>query len=325
MNDTNSAEIDIEEVSEELTQECMRLFSQIFGQDIPSQTTEEQLQSAEDQVSELLEDWIQVAESKENDEEITEFMLTKYSKISGEILGMEPSNEDPLADFIEIYEQIEGIMNDMRECHEILGYPEYYDIVDSTCEELIYEGKATEFMEAIDESFPYDMRLFLQRVLSSYDEKLELILENPEIQNAETVETYLRMYERQCEIFKTTVPILIFSCELLNDREVDLGDLTGKRLGNYIDMVSAKSRSRINDFADSVDNEYRNSIAHNDYLVLPIENQVEFKYEEEPVDTLPFCEIRDLCVEIFCMNQSVFLIHTMLQNKQNKKAIEEIR
>lgn len=321
---TDSEEFDLEAVSEQLTDEYIHLFSQIFERDLTTEVDDDQRQNAVEGVEDLLGDWVEIAESEADDDEIWPLMLDQFNDVSNEILGGDNTGDNPIEAFVGNYEEIDKVIENVRTVHEHFGCPQYYDCIRKISEDLVESGKASEFASDVEGVLLDNGEILLQRVIGRYEEKVELILDNPEVEDAETARLYLREYERECEMFKKTIPFLLFAVELLEGRECELKDIMDKRLGNYIGMVSAKKRSRINLLAKPVDNDYRNSIAHDDYLVDPIDNQVTLMDGEETVEELSFTEIRDLLVEMFCLTQSLFLFYTFVRHDQNYTALKKL-
>jgi len=319
-------EVDIDEASEEITDEVLKMMSQVFNQDFTSEVNEENRQNAVDEVSDFLGDLIELSENDPDFDEVTELLVENYNDIAAGILGSDyDSEEDPFIAFFELYEQVDEVMTGAREVHEKFGYPEYFDCIQSLSQDLVDAGKSNDFTDEVEAMSSESKMLLLQQALSRYDDKLELILENPEIEDGDTARKYLRAYERECEFFKDTVALPIIAVELLEGNQPDLDDLRGKRLGTYLDMVSAKSRSRINLLSDPIFAEYRNSIAHDDFLIDPVDNEVELLDGDDLVERLSFVELRDLVVETICLTQSLFLFYSLNVHDQNYSAMEELR
>jgi len=319
-------EVDVDAVSEEMTDEVLNMMSQVFNQDLTSEVDEGNRQDAVDEVSDFLSGFTEVFESDPSEEEITEYLVQNYNQIAAEILGSDYDNDqDSFMAFFELYEQIDEVMEGVRESHETLGCPEYFDCVKSLSEDLVEEGKSLDFTDGFESISSEGRMVLLQQMLSRYDDKLEIVFENPEIEDGETAKKYLRVYERECEFFKDTAALPIFAVELHKEKETNLDDLRGKRLSTYVNMVSAKSRSRINLLSNPICSDYRNSIAHDDFLIDPVDKEVELLDGDDLVECLSFVELHDLVVETICLTQSLFLFYTLVVHDQNYSVKEELQ
>lgn len=321
---------DLSRVSEEITSEFLRMFSTILGEDLTADLTDDDLNELNQKIENLLSEVIDLVESEPDQRELADLLLERLLESTNESLGIEFQSETVHERVLELSNMFDEIMANLRSEFVELGHPEYYNKSEEIADKLVESDKASEFIQTVDsEVFDEDGIVLLQQIMSKHEDHMKLIRDHPEVNDPDVAEKYLRSYERQCETFRKYIPQYVFANDLLNDRDPSLPDLSGKRLDTYLQMLSSNKRSEICIFANPIDNDIRNSIAHDDYLSNPVDNIVKFKDEGELVTEMPYDEIKDLVIEAKCMTMSLFFFHPFVNNKENsrkvKSMIEELR
>ncbi|SEH53698.1 hypothetical protein SAMN05192561_10587 [Halopenitus malekzadehii] len=318
---TDSGDIDSDELAEELTDEVLTEFSRLLGRDLSDEISDSGLQTAYKEAEQFIEEVDTILEPNMDEAELRQFMLEEYNQILARLLGLDDVEVDSLEGLRTIFGTIDSVMENIRFQIETLGHPEYYDTVEELVGLVIEAENSNQHLEAIIGSLDDVGERKLQRIFVRLDQDMELILENPDIESETTATDYLRMYERCCEQFKTLSPFVIYSTNVITEESGDIENRLNDNLDTLINMCSARQRLEL--FARQFDNDIRNAIAHDDFLVDPVDKSVEFPTDGETV-VWSYTQIREQVVEARCAVLSLFVFPFLLQHRENVRALNEI-
>ena len=119
-------------------------------------------------------------------------------------------------------------------------------------------------------------------------------------------------------------PFPIYAVELLQGTDAQIDDLFSRHLGNLIGMIEGQKRERLNGLSGPIDNKLRNSVAHEDFLIDPESQTIEFRDKDEVVTKLGYSDIRDMVIESKAVTITLFMFVVMVQHEKNMEALEEI-
>lgn len=318
---TDSGDFDSDELAEELTDEYLIEFSRLLGRDLTDEISDSGLQTAYKEVEQLITELDTILEPNIDESELRQFMLEEYNQISARLLGLDDVEVDSLEGLETILGTIDSVMENVRFQIETLGHPEYYDTVEELVNLVIETENSSQHLETIISSLDDLGERKLQRIFVRLDQDLEFILENPEIESMTTATEYLRMYERCCEQFKTLSPFVIYSSNVITGKPGDIEN----RLNDYLDtlITMCSSRQQIGLFARQFDSDIRNAIAHDDFLIDPVDESVEFPTDGEN-EVWSYTQIREQVVEARCAVLSLFVFPFLLQHRENMRALNEL-
>ena len=318
----DSSEFDPDNLAEEMTEEVIDTISRAFGQNFSEDLDDSDLESAKEKTKGLLTEVKSFQQSDPNEEEATQFLLEKYNEAAARIMGLDASELDSLEGLEVVFEQIDSKLGKFRAEGETFGYPQYFDVVDNVADELIEQEDYQAHLNTIREGWEDIGDKKVQRILARYDSDLLFIFENPEVEDGSTAERYLGMYEDYCEQFKTLSPFVIYSVNVINTGSGELNTRLNTKLHDLVEMCL--SRGRIDVFAEAIDYNRRNAIAHDDYFVDPIEETVELAVGGED-EVFSYSEVRDLAVEARCAAQSLFVFSVLAEHRANVRELSELR
>lgn len=318
---TDSDDIDSEKLAEELTDEILVEFSRLFGRDLSDEISESGLQNAYEEAERLLQEVDILLKDDVEESEISQFMLEEYNRFSARVLGIDDVGVDSLEGLQAIFDAIDSVMQKVRFQIKTLGHPEYYDAIEELVELVIEKDNSKQHLDTIIGSLEEIGEGKLQRIFIRHDQDLEFILENPEVESETTATEYLRMYERCCEQFKTLSPFVVYSANIVSEKTGNIEDRLNDNLGTLVEMCSKRQRIKL--FVREIDNDVRNAVAHDDFLVDPIDDSVEF-YTDGDIEVWSYTQIRERVVEARCAALSLFLFPFLLQHRVNVRDLEEL-
>lgn len=318
---TDSEDIDPEELAEDLTDEALVEFSRLFGRDLTEEISDTGLQNAYEEAERLVKELDTLLEPDVEESEISQFMLKEYNRFSARVLGIEDVDTESLKGLEGVFEAIGTVLERVRFQIEKLGHPEYYETVEELVELIIEQDDSDQLLAEIIGSLEGIGEGKLQRIFIRLDQDLQFILENPEIETEETATEYLRMYERCCEQFKTLSPFVIYSANVTTGKKADIEDRLDDNLGTLVTMCSTRQRIKI--FARQIDNDIRNAVAHDDFLIDPIDKGVEFSIDGD-TEAWSYTQIRKRVVEARCAALSLFVFPFLLQHRENVRALDQL-
>ena len=318
---TDSGDFDPDELAEELTDEYLNEFSRLLGRDLTAEISDSGLQTAYKEVEQLITELDTILEPNIDESELRQFMLEEYNQISARLLGLDDVEVDSLEGLQTILGTIDSVMENVRFQIETLGYPEYYDTVEELVNLVIETENSNQHLETIISSLDDLGERKLQRIFVRLDQDLEFILENPEIESMTIATEYLRMYERCCEQFKTLSPFVIYSSNVTAGKPGDIENRLNDYLDTLINMCS--SIHQIELFARQFDSDIRNAIAHDDFLIDPVDESVEFPTDGK-TEVWSYTQIREQVVEARCAVLSLFVFPFLLQHRENMRALNEL-
>lgn len=306
---------------EELTDELLVEFSRLLGQDLTEEISDSGLQNAYEEAERLIEELNTLSEPGVEESELSQFMLTEYNRYSARVLDIGDIETDSLKGLQGVFEAIEAELENIRFQTEKLGHPEYFETVEELVEHIIERDDSDQllaeilgFLEEIGEGK-------LQRIFVRLDQDLQFVLENPEIETEATATEYLRMYERCCEQFKTLSPFVVYSVNILAGKKGNIEDRFGDSLDTLLKMCATRQRIKL--FARQIDNDIRNAIAHDDFLIDPIDKSVEFSTNGD-TEVWSYTQTRNRAVEARCAALSLFVFPFLLQHQENVQALDEL-
>lgn len=318
---TDSDDFDSEELAEELTDEALAEFSRLFGRNLPKEISDSGLKTAYQEAERLIEELDTLLEPDVDEFEISQFMLEEYNRFSARVLGIDDVGVDSLEGLQAVFDAIDSVMEKIRFQVETLGHPEYYDATEELVELVIERHNSKQNLETTIGSLDEIGDGKLQRIFIGLDQDLEFILENPEVESETTATEYLRMYERCCEQFKTLSPFVVYSANVISGKTGNIEDRLNDNLGTLIEMCSKRQRIKL--FARQIDNDIRNAVAHDDFLIDPIDESVEFSTDGD-TEVWSYTQIRERVVEAQCTALSLFLFPFLLQHRENVRELEEL-
>lgn len=318
---TDSGEFDSDELAEELTDEYLIEFSRLLGRDLTDEISDSGLEAAYNEVEQLITELDTILEPNIDESEFRQFLLEEYNQISARLLGLDDVEVDSLEGLQTILGTIDSVMEKARFQIETLGHPEYYDTIEELANQIIETENSNQHLETIIRSLDDLGEKKLQRIFVRLDQDMEFILENPEVESMATATEYLRMYERCCEQFKTLSPFIIYSSNVATGKPGDIENRLNDNLDTLINMCSARQRLEL--FARQFDNDIRNAIAHDDFLVDPVDESVEFPTDGE-TEVWSYTQVRERVVEARCAVLSLFLFPFLLQHQENMRALNEL-
>ena len=321
---TDSEDFDPEELAKELTDETLAEFSRLLGRNLSDEISDSGLQNAYDEAERIvgeLDALIEPDMDESEIDEIGEFMLKEYNRFSARILGIEDADIDSLEGLQAVLETIDSALEQLCTQIDTLGYSEYYDAIDELVTLIIEDENSQQHLETVISSLEEIGEAKLQRIFTRLDRDMEFIIENPEIQSEKTATEYLRMYERCCEQFKTLSPFVIYSANVIMGKTGNIEDRLNDNLGTLIVMCSKRERLKL--FVKQIDNDIRNAVAHDDFLIDPIDKNVEFSVSED-IETWSYTQIRERVVEARCVALSLFVFPFLLQHRENVRAVDEL-
>ena len=319
---TDSSSFDSNELAEEMTENVVHAVSRLFGQDLSSEIEDSDLESVHEKVGEFLTEVHSLEQSEPDDEDVAQFLLRKYNEVASQALELDESQLDSLDGLEVVLGEIDSALDRYRNEGQTFGYPEYLDVVEKISDDLLKQEDREEYLETIAEGWEEVGEKKEQRMFARYDRDLRFIIQNPEVEDSSVIDEYLAMYERYCEQFKTLSPFLIYAANAIEAGSGHLDDRLNDPLGNLVCMCS--SRARIDVFAEAIDNGRRNAIAHDDYLIDPIDETVEMNVNGED-EVLSYSQVRDLSVEARCAAQSLFVFPVLLNHKENLRELTELQ
>lgn len=318
---TNSEDFDSEEIAEELTNEVLTEFSRLLGQNLSDEISDSGLQNTYDEAERLIDELGALIEPDVDESEVGYFMLKEYNRFSTHILGIDDTDIDSLEGLQAVFDAIDSVLESLRVQIETLGYAEYYDAVEELVNLVIEKENGQQHLETIIGSLEEIGQGKLQRIFTRLDRDLEFIIENPEIESERTATAYLRIYERCCEQFKTLSPFVIYSANVIMGETGNIEDRLNDNLGTLVEMCS--KRQRIELFVRQIDNDIRNAVAHDDFLIDPIDESVEFSTGGD-TEVWSYTQIRERVVEARCAALSLFVFPFLLQHRENVRALDEL-
>ena len=318
---TDYSEFDPDELAVEMTEEAVNTISRIFGKDFSENIDDSDMKSAQEKVEMLLTELQSFQQSNPDEEEAIEFLLEKYNEGAAQFLGLDKSELDSVDGLEIVFDEIDSKLEKFRTEGETFGYPQYFDCVESIAKEFINKEDYQEHLDTIREGWDDIGKKKVQRMFARYDSDLLFIFENTDVEDRSVVEEYLEMYEDYCEQFKTLSPFVVYSVNIINTSNGELYNRLDDNLYNLVNMCA--SRERIEVFAEIIDNDIRNAIAHDDYFIDPIDKEVELNVGGED-QVFSHQEVRDLAVEARCAAQSLFVFPVLIQHRSNVQKLHTL-
>lgn len=342
MSDDSEEEKDLTDLSDEeledLSQEFMEAMPEALGKamgvDFFSEMSEEEREEYEEEFPEQIEEILtgfRDALQKDSEEEQAAAMFEIYEEMTEEFFMSEEEKEDFEGDTgVEwLVEQLRFSIEGSRKSMEELGHAEYFDIIYGFAVDVFESGQAGDVKEFYDGLDDTSQRAALQRVMNPVImDYYDYIKEHPEITDGNEARQYIEMYYELAELFGDILPRFIAVLQIVSGREETYGDLENMGMNDLLQKLESKKYSRFNKLAEGISRELRNSIAHRDFTVDPVNDEIEFRDRGELVAEMSYSEFQDEFFKILALFNAVWvfrMILTYYRLQALPRAIEELR
>jgi len=183
-----------------------------------------------------------------------------------------------------------------------------------------------EFYDGLDDT---SQRAALQRVMNPVImEYYDYIKEHPEITDGEEARQYISMYYELAELFGDVLPRFVAVLQIVSGREEGYEDLKSMGMNDLLQKLESKKYSRFNRLAEGIDRELRNSIAHRDFTVDPVNDEMEFRDRGELVAEMSYSEFQEEFFKLLALFNAVWVFRMILNYYRLQslpRAMEELR
>lgn len=331
--DRDLADLSDEELGD-LSQDFMEAMPEAMGKamgvDFFSEIDEEEREEFSRQIEDVLTGF-RDALQKDSEEEQAVAMFEVYEELIEEFFMSEEDEEDFEGDTgVEwLVEQLRFSIEDSRKSMEELGYVEYFDIIYGFAVDVFESGQAGEVTEFYAELDDTSQQAALQRVMNPVImEYYDYIRDHPEISDGEEVRQYIEMYYELAELFGDVLPRFIAVLQIVNRGEESYEDLKDMGLNDLLQKLESKKYSRFNKLAEGIDRRLRNSIAHRDFTVDPVNNEIVFRDRGDLVAEMCFSEFQEEFFRLLALFNAVWVFRMVLKYLQFQsvpRAVEELR
>lgn len=306
---------EIEELSDELSETIPEALSKGLGRDI-SEIGEEEQQEFSEQMKDILTDFRE-AYTKDSEEEQAVAVLDAHNRILEEQMMGPEENEEFDSGYAFLVEQLRSTLEDTREGLEELGYVEYFDLMNGFAVDIVEGGRASEVKEFFDSLENDSQQMMLQRMMSPIlTQYLDYMADHQEVSEVEEVQEYTGIYYELSEFTGNFLPQFIAVLQISSGREETYQDLKEMGLNNLLQKLESKKYGRFNDLAQGIDRKIRNSIAHRDFKIDPVENEIEFHDRGELVAELSYSEFQNETFHLLALVQSLWIFQVMVSYYQ---------
>ena len=331
---TDLSDEELEELSQEFTEAMPEAMDKAMGVDISSEMEEEEREEFEEEFPNQIEHiltGVRNALQEDSEEEQAVAMFEIYEEMTEEFFMSEEEREGSEGESgIEwLVEQLRISIEGSRDSMKELGYVEYFDIIYGFAVDVFEAGQAQEVKEFYDGLDDTSQRSALQRVMNPVImEYYDYIADHPEITDAEEARQYIEMYYELAELFGDILPRFITVLQIVSGREESYDDLKNMDMNDLLQKLESKKYSRFNKLAEGIDRGLRNSIAHRDFTVDPVNNEMEFRDRGELVAEMTYSEFQDEFFKLLALFNAVWVFRMILYYYRLQalpQAVEELR
>lgn len=219
--------------------------------------------------------------------------------------------------------QLEIIIQENKSTLGKMGHIEYFNIINEFAVELVESGQAQEIKEFYDSLGGSHQQATLQRlidpVISEYHEYID---KHSEIKTGKEARQYIEMYFELAELFTDILPQFIAVLQIVDNGEENYDDLKKMGLNDLLQKLGSKKYSRFNELTKGIDRELRNSIAHRDFTVDPVSEEIEFRDRGELVAKMDYIEFQNEFINILSLFTSVWSFQLMLTYYQLQNLVQ---
>lgn len=307
---------EIRELSEEFTELAPESISKSLGFDLSREFDGAEEREFEEEAREQIEKLLigtRDALGRESDEERFLALAEVYNKAIVEtLMGSEEGEEfETGLDFLieQLRYALEGSRYGMRE----LGYENYYESLDDFAEEIVEAGRDGEVKEFFDGLDDDSQQAMLQRVMNPVTmEYYGYLEEHPRITDADEARGYADLYYELAELVGNILPQFIAVLQIVSGSEEKYDELKKMGSHNLLQILGSQKYGRFNFLCEGIDRELRNSIAHRDFKVDPIEEEIEFRDRGELVAELTYSEFEDEVRRLLALFNALWVFRLMV-------------
>lgn len=313
---TDLSDEEIEEMSEDFMEAAPDAMGQAMGIDFVAKMSETERREFEqefpDQIEELLIGF-RDAMAKNSEEEQALALFEVYNWMTEQIMMGEEARKEFDTGLEFLIDRLRVSIEYSRKAMEELGYVEYFDTVYGFAVDIFEAGRAGEVKEFLDNLEGDSRQTILQRVLNPVImEYYQYLEEHPEITDGGEARQYIDMYEELAELVSNLLPQFIAVIGLVSDQDEEYDDLKQMKLNNLLQKLESKKYSRFNELAEGIDRELRNSIAHRDFTVDPINEEIKFRDRGELVAELDYTEFQEEVFKLLALFNALWNFQMIL-------------
>jgi hypothetical protein len=323
---------EIRELSEELTEAVPEAMGKTLGVDVFGQFEDNDQEEFEEEFPGQIEALLigfRDALSKESEEEQAVAMFEVYNEMTKQFMMGSEDREEFESGFNFIIEQLRVTLKGSREGMKELGYVDCFDLMDEFAMDIVESGQSGEVKKFFDGLEGNSQQMVLQRmmnpVVTQYYEYLE---EHQEITDADEAREYADMYYELAELVANILPQFLAAIQIVSDRKEAYDELKQMGLNNLLQKLESKKYGRFNELAEGIDRELRNSIAHRDFKIEPIEHRIEFHDRDRLVSKLTYSEFQDEVIHLLALFNALWVFRLILTYHRIKNlpdAVEKLR
>lgn len=326
------SDAEIRELAEEFNEAVPEAMAKALGFDLFSgfkgQNREEIDEELTGQIEELFIG-VRDALSEESDEEQAIAMFDVYDQAMENFVMSASEREefDTGVDFL--VEELRTTLEESSKGMKWLGYSEYFDLMDDLAIEIVevgYSQRVKEFFDGLDGN---SLQILTQRIMNPMiTEYYGYVQEHQEISDADDALRYTEIYNELAELTGNVLPQFIAVLQIKNGREEKYSDLRKMGLNNLLQKLGAKKYSRFNRLANGLDRRLRNSIAHRDFTVDPIDDVIEFYDRGEFICKLTYSEFQGEVFHLLALFNALWVFRLMLtfyRLQGVSEAVKELR
>lgn len=329
---TDLSDEEIQELSEELTQAMPEALGKAMGVDLFGNIQDEKREEFEEEFPEQIEEVFfefRDALRAESDEEQAVAMFDVYNQVMEEFM-MDDAAQQAFDSGLEwLVDQLEVTVVSSREFMVEIGHVEYFNLMHGFVVDIVEAGQAGDIKEFYDGIERDSQQMMLQRVFNPVTmEYYDYIEEHPEITSASEARRYIDMYYELAELIGSILPRFIAVLQIISGRKETYDDLKQMGLNNLLQKLESKKYSRFNVLADGIDRKLRNSIAHRDFTVDPVDEEIEFQDRGEVVAELSYMEFQTEFFNLLGLFHALWVFRMLLNYYRLQflpEAVEELR
>lgn len=313
---TDLSDEEMQELSEEIVDAVPEALGQAMGIDLFEELDEEGREEFEEELPEQIEELLtgfRDAMSKESDKKQAVAMFDVYNQMTEQYILGEDARGDFESGMEFLIDQLRISLEASRESMEELGYVEYFDLVYDFAVDIFEASMAGEVKEFFDTVKGSSQQAVLQRVMNPVImEYYEYIEGHPEITDSEEARRYIEMSGELAELTTNLLPQFIAILQIVSGREETFEELKQMNLNNLLQKLGSKKYSRFNILAEGIDRELRNSVAHREFTIDPIKEEIEFRDRGELVDKLGYSEFQEKVFNILALFNALLVFRLIL-------------
>lgn len=326
------SDAELRQYSENIMDALPDALSQVFGFDIRREFNDSDFSKIGEKNREHIEEFLKSyrdALTMESDQDRAITIIEEYDKLVQATMMNSELRDEYSSGFDFIIDQQRNALELTREGLNDFGYGEFYSLMDDFVTDIVDANQLAvvqDFYRGINDD---SQQMMVQRLINSIlFHHIEYLREHPDISDADDARAYAELYYELAEMVGNLLPQFMAVVEIVCGGQERYDDLKQLGLNDLLQKLESQKFSRFKILSEGIDRRVRNSIAHRDFKVDPVNREIEFQDHGEVVSRLTYSEFEDQVDHLLAFCNSIWLFRFMVMYRrlqEHSEAFDDIR